>query len=79
MADNIENIVLEHLKRFQTTLERVETKQDEVVRRMGNLESGQASILQHIAHLSSVDAQLQLATDTVNKRLDRIEKRLELI
>jgi uncharacterized coiled-coil protein SlyX len=78
MSDNIENIVLEHLKRFQVGQDRIELKLDEVTRRLSNLEAGQASILQHIGHLSSVDAQLQLASDATNRRLERIEKRLEL-
>jgi hypothetical protein len=28
MTENVENLIFEHLKRFQSTLERVERKQD---------------------------------------------------
>ena len=78
MAENIENLMLEHLKRFQATLERVERKQDEMIGRIANLEGSLASIMQHLAHLSAADAAQQLAIDNVSRRLDRIERRLEL-
>ncbi|WP_158006575.1 hypothetical protein [Acidithiobacillus thiooxidans] len=48
MTENIENIMLEHLKRFQSILDRVERKLDDLTRRVGNLESGQANIIQHL-------------------------------
>jgi uncharacterized coiled-coil protein SlyX len=78
MVDNIENLMLEHMKRFQATLERVERKQDELIRRVANLESSVASIMQHLANLSAADAAQQLSIDGINERLDRIERRLEL-
>lgn len=38
MTDAIENLILEHLKRFQAGQERIETKLDELVMRIGQLE-----------------------------------------
>ena len=78
MSENVENMVLEHLKRFQATLDRVERKISELTGRVANLEGGQASIIQHLGHLAAADAAQQLSTDNVNDRLDRIERRLEL-
>ena len=78
MADNVESLVLEHLKRFQATIDRMEHKYGEITNRLSNLESGQASIIQHLGHLSSADATAQIAIDRINERLDRIERRLEL-
>ena len=77
MADNVENLMLEHLK-FQATLDRMDKRQDEVIGRLANLEGGQASIIQHLGHLAGADAAQQLALDNVHRRLDRIERRLEL-
>jgi hypothetical protein len=54
MSENIENPLLEHLKRFQAGQDRIERKLEEVNRRLSNLETGQASIVQHIGHLASV-------------------------
>lgn len=76
--DNVDNLVIEHLKRFQAGQDRIERKLEEVNRRLSNLEAGQASIIQHIGHLASVDAQQQLSVDGFNERLERIERRLEL-
>jgi hypothetical protein len=45
MADNVENLMLEHLKRFQATLDRLERKQDELIGRVANLEGSMASLL----------------------------------
>ena len=78
MSENVENMVLEHLKRFQATLDRVERKISELTGRVANLEGGLASIIQHLGHLAAADAAQQLSTDNVNDRLDRIERRLEL-
>ncbi len=78
MTDNIENLLLEHLKRFQAGQDRIERKLDELTRRISNLEAGQASIIQHIGHLAAADAQQQVSADGFNQRLERIERRLEL-
>ena len=78
MAENTENIILEHLKRFQAGQDRIERKLDELTRRISNLEGGQASIIQHLGHLAAADAQQQVASDGFNLRLERIERRLEL-
>ena len=78
MTDNIENLLLEHLKRFQAGQDRIERKLDELTRLISNLDAGQASIIQHIGHLAAADAQQQVSADGFNQRLERIERRLEL-
>ena len=57
MSEITENLMLEHLKRFQAGQDRIERKLEEMTRRVSNLEAGQASIIQHIGHLASADAQ----------------------
>ncbi|HYW15534.1 MAG TPA: hypothetical protein VE891_05200 [Allosphingosinicella sp.] len=78
MTDNVENLMLEHLKRFQATLDRVESKITELTSRTANVEGSLASVIQHLGHLAGADAAQQLAIDNVGQRLDRIERRLEL-
>ena len=78
MAEAVENLMLEHLKRFQATLDRMERKQDEIIGRIANVEGSLASVIQHLGHLAGADAAQQLAIDNVSRRLDRIERRLEL-
>ena len=78
MTDNVESLLLEHMKPFQASLDRVERKIGDLTTRAANLESGQASIIQHLGHLAAADAAQQLAIDNINDRLDRIERRLDL-
>ncbi len=78
MTETVENLMLEYLKRFQLGQDRVERKLEEMTRRLSNLEAGQASIIQHLGHLASADAQQQLSADGFDQRLERIERRLEL-
>ena len=80
MNDAGDNLVLmlEHLKRFEAGQDRIERKMEEMMRRLSNLEAGQASIIQHLGHLASADAQQQLASDGFDQRLERIKRRLEL-
>ena len=76
--EKVDDILLEHLKRFQAGQDRIERKIEEVNRPLANLEAGQASIIQHIGHLASVEAQQQVQADVFGQRLERIERRLEL-
>lgn len=78
MTETVDNLMLEHLKRFQSGQDRMERKLEEITRRLSNLEAGQASIIQHLGHLASADAQQQLSADGFDKRLERIERHLEL-
>lgn len=78
MSDNVENMLLEHLKRFQATLERIERKQEETINRLGHLEVSVASLRRDIAHGEEVDASSGVRLDRLSERIDRIERRLEL-
>ena len=57
MTDKIENLLLEHLKRFQAGNDRIERKIDDLTRRISNLEGGQAAIIGHLGTLAAADAQ----------------------
>ena len=70
--------MLTQLRAIRADISDVQGSLGEVKRRLANLESGQASIIQHLGNLASADAQQQLATDGLTERLVRIERRLEL-
>ena len=78
MTENVESLLLEHMKRFQASLDRMERRLDEMTARMTTLEGSVVSIMQHLTNLSAADATQQISIDNVNRRLDRIEHRLEL-
>lgn len=65
----VENLMLEHLNRFQAGQDRLGRKLDELLRRSYNLEGGQASSIQHIGHLAAADAQQQVSANGFNLRL----------
>lgn len=48
MADNIEILILEHLQALRSGMERLEFDQKEIKARVASLESGQATIIQHL-------------------------------
>jgi septation ring formation regulator EzrA len=78
MVDSPENLVLTQLRAIRGDISDVQGSLTEIKRRLTNLESGQASIIQHLGNLAAADAQQQLSSDGVSERLVRIERRLEL-
>ena len=79
MTANTENLVLEHLKRFQAGQERIERDLRDVKTRLSTLDSGQVSLMQNMANLASGIAGQQVSLDHLSERIDRIERRLELV
>jgi septation ring formation regulator EzrA len=78
MADSPENLILAQLREIRADFADVQGSLGEIKRRLGNLESGQASIIQHLGHLDAADGQQQVAVDRLTERLVRIERRLDL-
>jgi septal ring factor EnvC (AmiA/AmiB activator) len=79
MTDETTNMVLEHLKRFQAGQDRIERELKEIKGRLSQVEIGIASIRGDIAHHAGDQARQQLSIDTLADRIDRIERRLELV
>ena len=79
MTESIENLFLEHLKRFQAGQERIERKLEEVVNRIGHLEGSVAGLRRDFAHSDENTAAMSVRLDRLSERFDRIEKRLELV
>lgn len=78
MVDGPENLVLTQLRAVRADISDVQGSLGEIKRRLANLESGQASIIQHLGNLAAADAQQQLAIDGLSEGMIRIERRLEL-
>ncbi|MBU2738451.1 DUF1515 family protein [Acidithiobacillus concretivorus] len=78
MAEEIGNLILEHLKRFQVGQARIERKLEEVVTRLGSLEVSVASVRRDIVHNKENTATISVCVDRLSERIDRIERRLEL-
>ena len=50
MTHNTENLMLEHLKHFQTSQRRIEHKLDEHTQRLGRIEIALAGLRRYVAH-----------------------------
>ena len=76
--ENVDNLLLEHLKRFQAGQDRIERKLEEVVTRIGHLEISLAGLRRDFGHNEEQSASVGVRIDRINERLERVEKRLEL-
>jgi phage shock protein A len=79
MTENIENLLLEHMKRFQAGQDRIERKLEELVGRAGRLEVSVAGLRSDFSHADENTAAMSVRLDRLSERFDRIEKRLELV
>ena len=78
MTDNVENLMLEHLKRFQATLERIELRLGELAVRQTETHTAVLAVRRDQVNDAEISAHLQVQLDGVKERLARIERRLDL-
>ena len=78
MADNIQNLMLEHLKRFQATLDSMQHDIREVKVRQSETHTAVLALRRDQLNGAEVTAHMQTQLDRFGDRLDRIERRLDL-
>ncbi|MDY0331810.1 MAG: hypothetical protein RBR52_15130 [Thiomonas sp.] len=78
MTDNTENLILEHLKRFQAGQDRIERKLDELPNRIAHLEVSISRVARDESSNYAEIIQDRHTVDRLKERLERIERRLEL-
>ena len=78
MAESVENLMLEHLKRFQVTLERVDRKLAELTIRQTETHTAVLGLRRDQVNDAEATAHLQVQVDKLNDRLERVERRLDL-
>jgi phage shock protein A len=78
MPAEVENLLLEHLKRFQAGQDRIEHKLGELVTRVGQLEVSLAGLRTDVGHVHETSAGMSVRLDRLSERLERIERRLDL-
>lgn len=77
--ENINFIMLEHLKALRLSHDQTEKRMDELVTRIGHIDTKLASIKSDIAQLHTIGAEHSNAFDKIGQRLKRIESRLDLV
>ncbi len=82
MIDNVENLILEHLKALRNELRdfraRHEQDMDDLKFRLVTIERGQAGMKHEAADQYDNYIRQQVNIDQLTKRIERIERRLEL-
>lgn len=79
MTTEPENLVLELLRAIRGDIAKQGQKLDEVLVRLGRLEEGQARIRRDQASDAETVAHVQARMDRLGDRLDRIERRLDIV
>ena len=78
MSDNIENLLLEHMKRIQAELSAARERDVEIMSRLSGIEEGIARIGRNEASNYTDIIHDRHTIDRLNVRIERIERRLEL-
>ncbi|MEI7867686.1 MAG: hypothetical protein WCI11_07325 [Candidatus Methylumidiphilus sp.] len=78
MADNVENLVLEHLRALRAGQDRIENELQDIKCRLIAVETGLNGVRRDLVALAEADVRLQITVDRLGERSDRIERRLEL-
>ncbi len=79
MTENIENLLLEHMTRFQAEQAAARDRDVEILSRLASIESGIARLARDEASTYSELIQDRHGMDKLKERIERIEKRLELV
>jgi len=79
MADEPDNIILEHLRHIRRVVDKLETENAEVKSRRTSFEATMGHVMAQIGHLQAQIASQTRRIDQIDGRLDRIEQRLDLI
>lgn len=78
MSDNVDNLVLEHLRALRGGQDRIESELREVAARLTSLEASTAAGRRDSAHNYEEIIRQQSSIDQIKARIDRIERRLEI-
>ena len=78
MTDNVENLMLEHLKKFQMTLDSMQRDIRELKVRQSETHTAVLALRRDQLGDAEITAHMQTQMDSFVDRLDRIERRLDL-
>lgn len=78
MSEQIDNLILEHLKKIQAEQTTSRERDAEIMSRLANIESGLARITRDESTTYGELIQDRHSVDKLRERIERIERRLEL-
>jgi uncharacterized protein (UPF0335 family) len=78
MTENVESVIIEHLRHIRGRVDRIAEDMSDIKHRMSSLESAMVLVKREVAAGDETDARQQLSLDRLSDRIERIERRLEL-
>jgi hypothetical protein len=79
MTENVDNLVLEHLRHIRGRVDQISDDVGDLKQRMSGLESAMNLVRREVSLGDEIDARQQSALDKLQNRIERIERRLELL
>ena len=79
MTDAADNVIIEHLRHIRGRVDRIAEDMSDVKSRMSSLESAMVLVKREVSAGDKTDSRQQLSLDRLNERIERIERRLDLI
>lgn len=76
--DNVDGLVIEHLKKIQAELAAGRERDGEMLTRLGRLDIAIAGLRRDMAHFDEATAEVSVRMDRLSSRVERIERRLEI-
>jgi septal ring factor EnvC (AmiA/AmiB activator) len=78
MADNVENLVLEHLRVIRADIAGIRDDAREIKQRLTSLEAGVAALRRDNANLYGDVSEQHARYDRLADRIERLERRLDI-
>jgi predicted nuclease with TOPRIM domain len=79
MADNVENLILEHLRAIRADIGGIKEDSREIKQRLTSLEAGMAALRRDNANLYGDVADQHARYDRLADRVERLERRLDIV
>lgn len=78
MTDSIQNLIIEHLKALRAEVAAVKADTEEIKERLRSHDASIIELRRADVHVFEDQARQQVSIDSLAKRIERIEKRLDL-
>ena len=79
MTEQTDSLVLEHLRHIHSRVDQIADDVGDLKQRMSGLESGMNLVRREVVQGDEIDARQQITLDKLQTRIERIERRLELL
>ena len=79
MTENIDNLVLEHLRHIRSEISDVKKIQADILLRLSGIENSVRTVRYEVLTCADVDDRQQKTLDFLYEKIQIIEKRLELL